>query len=66
MDAKEFLLKAIRICKDHNCIDCPLEYFPINESECRLDKFNIIYSGNIIRAVDQLITIVENWKEDAE
>jgi len=66
MDAKEFILKAIRLCENHDCHECPLDG---DEADtCLLDHFGYVHIDHdkLIASIDNLIDEVENWKEDAE
>ena len=66
MDAKEFILKAIRLCENHDCHECPLDGG--EEDKCLLDHFNYLHIDHdkLIASIDNLVDEVENWKEDAE
>lgn len=64
MDAKEFILKAIRLCENHDCHECPLD----GCDTCLLDHFGYVHIDHdkLIISVNNLVDEVENWKEDAE
>jgi len=63
MDAKEFLLKAIRFCESHDCLKCPLDGEGLDM--CLLDHFGYVHIDydKLIVSVDNLVDVVENWKE---
>jgi len=64
MDAKEFILKAIRLCENHDCHECPLDGG--EDDICPLDFLNYLHTDHDKRiiSVDDLVDEVENWKEE--
>ena len=57
MDAKEFVIKIQKICRENRCKNCPLRNY---------DCGNPIHIYSDESCADQVIKIVENYKLEEE
>ena len=66
MDAKEFLLKAIRLCENHDCHECPLDGG--EEDKCLLDHFGYVHIDHdkLIASIDNLVDEVEECQAECD
>jgi hypothetical protein len=60
MDAKEFIIKSQKICRENaHCKSCPLEKSLRDGDRCNLIDIDLT-------SIDLMITIVENYKLEEE
>jgi len=64
MDTKLLVSKAKKYCKAHRCKKCIFDY--LGQSSCALNLIVFGDKDESLDLADNLISIVEEWKEEEE